>query len=413
MTKHKKKRLKLGRAPLFVVTASTVLIATIAGPVYTYFSDYRFNLTWEHPAFASVLTGEKDMVYAAEPAAYIDKEAAGTAVPATEGTAQTDNTSSELAEAMAIMAEDGTGDTVIGTTPTGTGSAISGSNDGTTGGTEATGTTGTPTTTTATDATDATNHQPYTMTSAEEELLKQAYMNDYGRFPYDVYHDTVTQYIDWNDNPTRSYYYTNMSVRPVSNAYPYKTVTPDYFENSLFIGDSRMKGFSDYNEWEYGTYLYKVGLNVFNMMTTTVQSRTGKTKILDELQARQYENIYLCVGINELGSGTVEMFQDKYGEILGIIRENQPDARIIIMSIMYETPSYSASQDVYNNDNINAKNVAISRFANGEDIFYLDVNPPVADESRMALTESYSFDGVHMAAKHYHLWADYMLRRAY
>lgn len=392
MTKKRRKKFKFGRAPLFVVTAFSVLAVMLAGAIYTYFTDYRFDITWEHPAFASVMAGDRDVALALADVAHSTDE-----VDMTNLGILTNSDEDATDEAGSMEPLDG--DSSIGLT---------------TDITKTEGDTAISDVTNPADDTSVTEESDeYVMTSAEEELLKQKYMNEYGTFPYDVYDDTVTQYVAWNDNRTRSYYYENMPIRPVSNAYPYKKVTPDYYKDSLFIGDSRMKGFSDYNEWEEGTYIYKVGLNVFNMMNTTVQMRTGKTKVLDELTARQYENVYLCIGINELGSGTPEMFGDKYAEILGIIRENQPDARIIIMSIMYETPSYSDSQDVYNNDNINAKNVVISRLANGKDIFYLDVNPAIADDSRMALNESYSFDGVHMAAKYYYLWADYMLTHAY
>ena len=382
---YKKRKFKIGSAPLFVVTGFSILAFMISGFAITYFTDYRFNPTWDSPAFASIFTGEKEIVYAA----------------AIDGT---DGMDDLLMIPDSVLAENGQDSTVDNS------AEILKDSDQMAEGTDNSGKNSDDVTQEA-EATEESDE--YVMTSAEEEILKQMYMNDYGRFPYSVYSGTATQFVDWNDNPTRSYYYTNMSVRPVSNAYPYKKVTPDYYKDSLFIGDSRMKGFSDYCGWEEGTFVYKVGLNVFNMMSSTVQSRNGKTKVMDELTAREYENVYLCVGINELGGATMEIFNEKYSEILNIIRENQPDARIIIMSIMYETPSYSESQSIYNNDNINAKNVVISRMANGKDIFYLDVNPSVSDDSGMALTESYSFDGIHMAAKYYELWADYMLSHAY
>ena len=53
---------------------------------------------------------------------------------------------------------------------------------------------------------------------------------------------------------------------------------------------------------------------------------------------------------------------------------------------------------VYNNENINAKNVAIAKIAandGGKTIFYLDVNENVLDK-KGNLKEKYTWDGIHL-----------------
>lgn len=148
------------------------------------------------------------------------------------------------------------------------------------------------------------------------------------------------------------------------------------------------------------------------MMSETLNTNDGKCTLSEVLENYTFDNIYIMIGINELGSGTVSDFADKYKENLETIRSLQQDARIIILGIMYVTKEYSDSSDVYNNDNINAKNAAIASFANGTDIFYLDMNPAVVDEN-MALREDISFDGVHLIAKYYYLWTDFMCSHGY
>ena len=222
----------------------------------------------------------------------------------------------------------------------------------------------------------------------------------------------AVEFVPWNDNPARSPYYKNPGVRPLSSKYEYKDVDADYFATSLFIGDSRIEGLHDYSGWDKAHFAYKTGLSVFNMMSETLNTNDGKCTLSEVLENYTFDNIYIMIGINELGSGTVSDFADKYKENLETIRSLQQDARIIILGIMYVTKEYSDSSDVYNNDNINAKNAAIASFANGTDIFYLDMNPAVVDEN-MALREDISFDGVHLIAKYYYLWTDFMCSHGY
>ena len=222
----------------------------------------------------------------------------------------------------------------------------------------------------------------------------------------------AVEFVPWNDNPARSPYYKNPGVRPLSSKYKYKDVDADYFATSLFIGDSRIEGLHDYSGWDKAYFAYKTGLSVFNMMSETLNTNDGKCTLSEVLENYTFDNIYIMIGINELGSGTVSDFADKYKENLETIRSLQQDARIIILGIMYVTKEYSDSSDVYNNDNINAKNAAIASFANGTDIFYLDMNPAVVDEN-MALREDISFDGVHLIAKYYYLWTDFMCSHGY
>lgn len=249
--------------------------------------------------------------------------------------------------------------------------------------------------------------------TSEEEAVEEEEKESYWDYtPLTIEPGTVTQYVAWNDNPARSPYYRNSNVRPLSTDYPYKTVDGSYFDNSLFIGDSRIAGLHDYSGWENATFAYKVGLTVYDMMTAEIRTGSGKSTVLDVLGSRQFENIYIMIGINELGTGTVSDFSAQYRQCLEIIRTLQPKARIIIMGIMFETTAYSDADDVYNNDNINAKNSAIAGYANGKDIFYLDMNPAVCDETN-GLREDISFDGVHLTAKYYYLWTDFMLSHAY
>ncbi|MBP9996494.1 MAG: hypothetical protein KBT19_04365 [Lachnospiraceae bacterium] len=269
---------------------------------------------------------------------------------------------------------------------------------------------------TETDSAETTEPEE-TVTETEEESTTQepVYELETDLSEYGVAYGNggVTKYDLWNDNPARSRYYENPGVHPLTSDYDFKHVDASYYANSLFIGDSRMEGLYDYSGYDEASFCFKTGLTVFTMMTENVGIGKGlKSTVPEVLSSRSFDNIYIMIGINELGCGTPDSYPNKFKENLDLIREYQPDARIIILSIMYVTTEYSDESDVYNNDNINAKNAAIAAFANGKDIFYLDMNPAVVDETG-GLDPEITFDGVHLKAKYYYKWVDFMNAHGY
>ncbi|MDE7136857.1 MAG: hypothetical protein K2O29_00135, partial [Ruminococcus sp.] len=59
------------------------------------------------------------------------------------------------------------------------------------------------------------------------------------------------------------------------------------------------------------------------------------------------------------------------------------------------------------NENINNLNIAQSEFADDQTIFYLDVNQ-IFDDSEGNLMAECSNDGVHVIAKYYQTWCDWL-----
>lgn len=221
-----------------------------------------------------------------------------------------------------------------------------------------------------------------------------------------------TVFITGEMRRAKSGYYSDNDKTALSTDYPYQKVDDSYFEEAVFIGDSRIEGFSDYSGIK-GDCFYKEGLTVYRMFEDKVNSRKGKSTMLKTaLKKKQYKNIYIMIGINELGYKTTDKFKEKYEENLEIIKELQPDARIIIMGIMRVTTAYSEKSKVFNNDNIEDKNCAIAELADGKRIFYLDMNPAVTDDDG-GIIEEYTWDGVHLKAEYYALWADFMKEHGY
>lgn len=190
--------------------------------------------------------------------------------------------------------------------------------------------------------------------------------------------------------------------------YEFTSVTPDYFDDALFIGDSRVVGVQLYSGWDNLTYYAESGMTVYNMFTCPAD---GSLSVEEALLERSFGKIYLEVGINEMGTGTADSFMDAYADAVSRLRELQPDAVIYLCGIMYVKQDKSEWDPIFNNPNIQERNEKISQLANGTDIFYLDINEAVTDETGN-LNPAYTWDEVHLLGKYDVLWMEYFSSHA-
>ena len=187
---------------------------------------------------------------------------------------------------------------------------------------------------------------------------------------------------------------------------------PDgYFDDALFIGDSRTVGLAKYAPIEGAEYFATVGMNTQKLNETTSEVGEHKNLTFAQLLAsRKFGKIYLMIGINEIGNNRTVTLQ-KYQEIVGQIRKAQPDARLIIEANLHVAQSRSSTDPVINNEQINSFNAATAQLADGTHIFYLDVNPHFDDENG-ALGAEFTHDGTHPLAKYYKDWSEWLTNHA-
>ena len=186
-----------------------------------------------------------------------------------------------------------------------------------------------------------------------------------------------------------------------------------YFDDAVFIGDSRTAGLADYgNLTAHASYFATESLTIYDIMESSLSLRTPNgeekaAKLPNVLKKHTYKKIYFCIGINELGNVGTKPFYEKYAEVIGQIRELQPNAVIYVQGIMHESKKMSSKDPVFNNKNVLEKNRAIATLANGHDIFYLDMNEAVCDGDGN-LIDDYTNDGIHLKASEYVRWEDWL-----
>lgn len=185
----------------------------------------------------------------------------------------------------------------------------------------------------------------------------------------------------------------------------YMCVDDSYFDDAVFIGDSRTRSLQLYSGLDNTTFLAETGLTIQTVLDRklTPSNSSEKMTVREYLETHQFKKVYLMLGINELGSGTAESFVQDYAEVLQTIRELQPDAIIYLQAILNISEAKHKEGTYINNDTIMERNELLKTLADNVTVFWLDANQAICDENHF-LRKEYTFDGVHLQAKYVPIW---------
>lgn len=194
----------------------------------------------------------------------------------------------------------------------------------------------------------------------------------------------------------------------VSNRW-FGQVDGTYFDDAVFIGDSRTAGLRDYGGLKNAVFYAADGLNIYDLWKKEFCKVDGQNVTLEEaLSAKQFGKVYFQIGINEMGRGTVDGFMEAYEETVAKLRELQPNAIIFVQGIMRVTKEKSEKDPIFNNEGINLRNERIAELADWRNIFYIDMNEAVSDEEGH-LDASLTFDDLHLYGTKYGVWVNFLL----
>ncbi len=187
--------------------------------------------------------------------------------------------------------------------------------------------------------------------------------------------------------------------RPPAEAVPVpesSPVTDTYFDDVVFLGDSRTEGFYLYSGLKTGKFLYAVGATVESVFSKKAwDSGHGKIPLLDALAETEYEKVYLMLGINELGWSKAENYRDQYTKLIDRVREDHPEAVVVLQSILPVSAKQDAKGSYVNNKKIIAYNEIIADLASEKGCVFLDSAEAVAGPDG-CLPAEWTFDGVHL-----------------
>ncbi len=114
-----------------------------------------------------------------------------------------------------------------------------------------------------------------------------------------------------------------------------------YFDDAVFIGDSRTQGLQMYSGIKNATFLALRGLMISTVSTykfadVTMSGHTETTTVLEALRLIKIGKAYLSFGLNELGWQSNAVFAEPYRDFIHKIKEINPDAIIYMSRILYQ-----------------------------------------------------------------------------
>ena len=187
----------------------------------------------------------------------------------------------------------------------------------------------------------------------------------------------------------------------------FKTSEKSYFDDALFIGDSRTVGLCEYGDLDNADYFSSTGMSIYKLWKEVVSVKNvGRVSLQQLLEVKSYKKIYIMLGINELGYKT-ETTIEKYRETISALIDSQPDAIIYVCANLHVTKERSLKDELINNRNIDDFNTRLNTLTDNESIYYIDIKEKFDDGSGN-LNSDYSNDNVHVLAKYYKDWSNWL-----
>lgn len=222
--------------------------------------------------------------------------------------------------------------------------------------------------------------------------------------------DTSTAFPAATNAPASEALTTTVMVVPGA----FQTVDASYFDDALFIGDSRSEGLALYGSLRNADYYTETGMSVFNINEryTGNPNTSESMSLAQKLSGRQYGKIYIMLGLNELGTGTAQSWASAYSDLVQQIRALQPAAIIYLQSILPVSAAEDDPAGYINNNNVHERNAALKTLENpAGQIYYLSVSDAVSDQNGY-LKEEYTSDGIHLLGNSLSIWESYLEQHA-
>ncbi len=179
----------------------------------------------------------------------------------------------------------------------------------------------------------------------------------------------------------------------------YRSAVADaYFDDVLFIGDSLTNGLELFGTLKNASY--------FCATSATAAGTLADPALDAHLSTHSYNTVYLMLGINEMGTNPT-VYANRMGQLIDLVRSRQPQARICLQTILPVAPEMTWSETVFSVANIQAANNALRQLADSKNVVLIDTYYAFADQDGR-MPDGLTRDGVHLHAKNYAIWCDYL-----
>lgn len=187
-----------------------------------------------------------------------------------------------------------------------------------------------------------------------------------------------------------------------------------FFENSVFIGDSVMMGFRNYVMSQpegffggpeflvSGSFSVRMALNTISDTTIHPIYQGKQHYIWDSITMMGAEKVFLFFGLNDIGMEGVDGTRQNYAAVIEKIKEVNPDTEIFVIST---TNMLTGSEKgSLNNENIRLLNEQMKAYCETGEADYIDIASFLTGEDGGLRPELCSDEYVHQTYAAYEIW---------
>ncbi|MCI5773108.1 MAG: GDSL-type esterase/lipase family protein [Erysipelotrichaceae bacterium] len=180
-------------------------------------------------------------------------------------------------------------------------------------------------------------------------------------------------------------------------------VDASYYDDALFVGDSRMGSLALYGSYD-NQEVYYIEALFLNKVDIT-QLEDGQT-IMDKIKATEKNNLYLMFGLNEIGWENYQLFVDQYDAFIKSIKEIKPNINIYVF-LLY-TPTHTLTIDeVAIKPAVDNNNTLLKKMCYDNQVYCLDMDPYFSLNGG-SIDDSFAKDGIHLNAPGVKLFEEFI-----
>ena len=185
-----------------------------------------------------------------------------------------------------------------------------------------------------------------------------------------------------------------------------------FFDNAVFVGDSRTEGLQLFSGLKNGTFYWARGMSVFRADHEdykVFEADGEKLTLVGVLARGEYDAVYIMIGVNELGFGA-QAYGEGLAELIDKVIAAQPKAVIYLQLLPPVNDAMCRANGLascINNDNVAAYNEAITQVAADKRVVLLNTAEVYTGEDGQ-LPRELANDGCHFVYGEYGRWADYL-----
>lgn len=196
---------------------------------------------------------------------------------------------------------------------------------------------------------------------------------------------------------------------PVPESTP---MTEEYWNSCAFIGDSLTEGLAGYGFIPKENVLAAQGMNIDKINTATIPTANGDMTILQALEKKPFQNVYIMLGSNGIAWLTNEKMVSEYSTFVDSVKKLLPDSSIYVLSIPpVSSVAESKATSPILNSSIDSYNSELLKMANEKELYFVDINTALkGNDGKLPVDYASSRDGMHFQKSTYQLMLDYILK---